>query len=355
MKSGIKIFLITLVLTFFSYAYTYHTVKSGESLAVIAKKYGVSVDELIKVNKLKKPYIIRPGQKLKIPSKKTLKKPKNGSCTVYHRVKFGESLITIAKKYHVWVKDIKRLNNLNSNIIRAGQVLCIKAGKAKTVSKNKAYKKSRKRVKVKKEVITKIVYHRVKSGENLSLIAQKYNTSIREIIKLNNLKKPYIIRPGQKLKIKKKIVRLKRITEEEKVKTVKKSMPFKFIWPVDNGKVIAKFVNSTTLRHLGIDIKTDCSSPIKAAESGKVIYAGDSIKAYGNLVIIKHPNRYNTVYGHIGRIAVKDGQYVKKGEIIGFTGKLNNGNDCGVYFEIRKNASPVDPLVLLPKKREVKN
>ncbi len=353
MKLGIKAFLLSLIITIFTYAYTYHTVRSGESLALIAKKYGVSVQEIIKLNNLKKPYIIRPGEKLKIPSKKVAKKPRNNSCSLYHKVKPGESLITIAKKYHVWVKDIKRLNKLNSNVIRVGQVLCIKEGKA--VSKNKNRKKSSKKVKIKKEITTKIVYHKVRPGENLSLIAQKYNTSIREIIKLNNLKKPYIIKPGQKLKIKKKIVKLKRITEEEKAKTVKKSMPFGFIWPVDKGEVIAKFVNSTTLRHLGIDIKTDCSVPIKAAENGKVIYAGDSIKAYGNLVIIKHPNRYNTVYGHIGKIMVKDGQYVKKGDIIGFTGKLNNGNDCGVYFEIRKNASPVDPLVLLPKKGEVKN
>ena len=350
LKSGIKFLILTLIITTFTYAYTYHTVKSGENLALIAKKYKVSVSDIIKINNLKRPYIIRPGQKLKIPSKKTVSEPKISSCSVYHKVKPGESLITIAKKYHVWVKDIKRLNNLTSNIIRVGQTLCIRKGKLKKYSKSTQRKKVKKKIKLKKEIITKIIYHRVKSGENLSLIAQKYNTSVSEIIRLNRLKKPYIIRPGQKLKIKKKIVRLKRITEEEKVKTVKKSMPFGFIWPVENGTVVAKFVNSTTLRHLGIDIKTDCSVPIKSSEDGKVIYAGNSIKAYGNLVIIKHPNRYNTVYGHIGRIAVKDGQYVKKGDIIGFTGKLNNGNDCGVYFEIRKNASPVDPLVLLPKK-----
>jgi murein DD-endopeptidase MepM/ murein hydrolase activator NlpD len=347
LKFVIKSLILTLIITVFSYAYTYHKVRSGENLAIIAKKYGVSVDEIIRLNNLKKPYIIRPGQELKIPTKNNYtKKTKAESCSIYHKVKRGESLITIAKKYHVWVKDIKELNNLKSNTIRVGQVLCIKKSEN---AQNPSYD-----VKIKKEIKTEIVYHTVKKGESLSLIAKKYNTSVNEIIRLNNLKKPYIIRPGQKLKIPKKVVVVQKYTEEDKLKTIEKSMPFGFIWPVDKGEVSAKFINSSTLRHLGIDIKTECNVPIKAAESGKVIYAGNSIKAYGNLIIIKHPHNYNTVYGHVGKIAVKDGQYVKKGDTIGYTGTLNNSNDCGVYFEIRKNALPVDPLVLLPKNNEVK-
>ncbi len=350
LKSGIKIFILSLLIPLTVFAAKIHVVKSGENLALIAKKYGVSVNELIKINHLKKPYIIRPGQKLKIPEKGKAKNRKrstnNNQCLIKHKVKPGESLIIIAKKYHVWVKDIKRLNKLKSNIIRAGQILCIKKGK---IVKTKP--KKNKNIKIEKKVITKIIYHTVRPGENLSLIAQKYGSSVSQIIKMNHLKRPYIIRPGQKLKIPKKIVIVKKITNKDEIKKVQKSMPFGFIWPVENGKVIATFINSSTLRHLGIDIKTDCNMPVKASESGKVIYAGDSIKAYGNLVIIKHKHRYNTVYGHLGKIAVKDGQYVLKGDIIGYTGKLNNTDDCGVYFEIRKNAVPIDPLVLLPKNK----
>jgi LysM repeat protein len=62
LKFVIKSLILTLIITVFSYAYTYHKVRSGENLAIIAKKYGVSVDEIIRLNNLKKPYIIRPGQ-----------------------------------------------------------------------------------------------------------------------------------------------------------------------------------------------------------------------------------------------------------------------------------------------------
>ena len=337
-------FFISVMTVFFifissSSAFTY-TVKRGDSLGKIAKRYGVSVKKLIQANNLKRPYIIRPGQKLKIPVKE--KKVSSSKCAIKHKVKKGESLIKIAKKYHVWVKDLRKLNNLRSDRLYVGQVLCIKIGKIRKSTNKKSFYIKKKRI-----VTKKIIRYRVKKGDSLSKIAHRYHTTVSRIIKLNNLKKPYIIRPGQRLKIEKREVTY----IEEVVK--RRTVPFGFIWPVE-GKVINPFINNARKRHLGIDIKTECSIPIKAAEDGKVIFAGDSIKAYGNLIIIKHAKRFNTVYGHVGQIAVKEGQTVKKGDLIGFTGRLNNNDVCGVYFEIRKNAIPVDPLVFLSKKNDSK-
>ncbi len=339
LRSFISVLALFFIIVSTSSALTY-TVKKGDNLGKIAKKYGVSVKSLIQVNNLKKPYIIRPGQKLKIPVKG--KKRSSYKCVLKHKVKKGESLIKIAKKYRVWVKDLKKINNLKSDRLYVGQVLCIKKGKIKKSTNKKSFY-----IKKKKIVTKRIIRYRVKKGDSLSKIAQKYNTTVSRLIKLNNLKKPYIIRPGQRLKVEKREVTY----VEEVVK--RRTVPFGFIWPVE-GKVINRFVNNAKKRHLGIDIKTECSSPIKAAEDGKVIFAGDSIKAYGNLIIIKHAKRFNTVYGHVGKIAVKEGQTVKKGDVIGFTGKLNNSDLCGVYFEIRKNAVPVDPLVFLSKKNDSK-
>jgi LysM repeat protein len=327
--------------------YTIHRVKYGENLSYIAKKYKVSVKSIIKANNLKKPYTIRAGQRLKIP-KKTKISSNTGKkyCKLKHKVKKGESLITIAKKYRVWVKDIKRLNNLKSDTIRVGQVLCIKEGVRKTVKKSKNNKGSSVVVRQKKIVRKKIIRYRVKSGDSLAKIAKKYGTTVSEIARLNNLKKPYTIYPGQRLKIPKKVVYI----EEEIVK--RKSVPFGFIWPVD-GKIVKNFINNSQMRHLGIDIQTECGVPVKAAEDGKVIFAGDSIKAYGRLIVIKHPNNFNTVYGHIDQIYVKDGQIVKKGDSIGTVGFLNNSEKCGIYFEIRKNTVPVDPLVFLKNREDI--
>ncbi len=146
------------------------------------------------------------------------------------------------------------------------------------------------------------------------------------------------------MKIPKKIVKY-----VERQEFVRKKVDLSFGWPAD-GKIIKGFVNNHSVRHLGIDIQTECDAPIKASEDGKVIYAGDSIKPYGNLIIIKHEKKMTTIYGHVGKILVKDKQWVKKGQVIGKTGKLNNSDVCGLYFEIRKNAEPINPLVFLNKK-----
>jgi len=315
--------------------YKYYKVKPGDTLSEIALKFGVSIKDIVKANNLKKPYIIRTGQVLRIPIKTHSKRISLSECEIVHKVRPGDTIIEIAKKYHVWVKDLKRLNNLKGDTLRVGQLLCIKK------KRNVKRQKTKDVVKVVKK---KIIIHRVKPGENLSIIAKKYKTSITQIIKINKLKKPYIIRPGQKLKIPKKIVKY-----VKKENIIRKKVKLSFQWPVD-GVIIKKFVNNHKVRHLGIDIATTCNAPIKASEDGKVIYVGDSIKTYGNLIILKHEKRLTTIYGHVGKILVKDGQYVKKGQIIGKTGKLNNSDTCGLYFEIRKNAEPINPLVFLEKK-----
>ena len=332
--------------------YIYYKVRRGDTLSEIAEKYRVSVRDIIRANNLRKPYTIRIGQILRIPNKnykpstssKKTKKSKLSQCSITHKVKRGENIVSIAKKYHVWVKDIKKLNNLKDGYLYEGQILCIKPAYK---SKSKSYSKKR----TKTTYTTKIIRHKVRKGESLSLIAKKYKVPVTRIISYNKLKKPYYIYPGQILKIPVKVKKTVTIEEKQENYNFNKKIKLGFIWPVD-GEIISKFVNSPENRHLGIDIKTECGVPIKATEDGKVIYAGDSIKAYGNLIVIRHRNKLTSVYGHVGKIYIKENQWVKKGQVIGQTGKLNNSEYCGLYFEIRKKTVPIDPLVLLKKDKK---
>ncbi len=364
LKSNIK-FAFILFLAFFikAFALTY-VVKPGDNPEKIAKKFGVSVKELLRVNNIKNPKRLMVGQKLKIPvKKKTKKKSKTKAkknyaissskrCKYVYKVKYGDSLSVIAQKFGVRVKDLKRWNNIKGNKIIVGQKLCIKPlQKArKTITK----RKSKTKYKYKK-VIT---YYVVRRGDSLWTIAKKFNTSVKELKKLNKFKKHFRLYPGQKIKVPKLVkVKVKKrkssveISSRERrlriERETKRSSGLKFIYPV-KGKVIKGFVNSEMERHVGIDIKTECGEPIKAVEDGKVIYAGDSIKTFGNLIIIRHKNRYNSVYGHVGKILVREGERVKKGQIIGKTGTLNQ-KGCGLYFEIRKNTIPINPLSVLEK------
>ena len=124
------------------------------------------------------------------------------------------------------------------------------------------------------------------------------------------------------------------------------SLP-KFRWPA-NGRVINAFGPSTNgQQNDGIDIAVPENTPVKAAEDGVVAYAGNELKGYGNLVLVRHSNGYVTAYAHAKELLVKRGDTVKRGQMIARSGQSGNVNAPQLHFEIRKGASPVDPTKFL--------
>jgi murein DD-endopeptidase MepM/ murein hydrolase activator NlpD len=115
-----------------------------------------------------------------------------------------------------------------------------------------------------------------------------------------------------------------------------------FRWPA-HGRIIQCFKCSG---NDGINIALPEGTAIKAAEAGTVAYAGD-LKNYGNLVLIKHPNGYVTAYANNGEISVKVGEQVKRGQIIAKSGQSGNVPSPQLHFELRKGKTPVDPTLYL--------
>ena len=97
----------------------------------------------------------------------------------------------------------------------------------------------------------------------------------------------------------------------------------------------------------GINIALPENTPIKAAEDGDVAYAGNELKGYGNLVLVRHPNGYVTAYAHAKELLVKRGDKVKRGQVIARSGQSGNVTAPQLHFEIRKGASPLDPMRFL--------
>jgi murein DD-endopeptidase MepM/ murein hydrolase activator NlpD len=93
----------------------------------------------------------------------------------------------------------------------------------------------------------------------------------------------------------------------------------------------------------GINVSVPEGTPIRAAEDGVVAYAGNELKTYGNLVLIRHSNGYVTAYAHASEILVKRDEPVKRGQVIARSGQTGNVSSPQVHFEIRKGSSPVDP------------
>jgi murein DD-endopeptidase MepM/ murein hydrolase activator NlpD len=117
-----------------------------------------------------------------------------------------------------------------------------------------------------------------------------------------------------------------------------------FRWPA-RGRVITGF--GAGGGNEGINIAVPEGTPVKSAESGTVAYAGSEVKGYGNLVLIRHDNGYVSAYAHNGEVKVKRGEKVGRGQVIAKSGQTGNVTSPQLHFEIRKGATPVDPLTHL--------
>jgi murein DD-endopeptidase MepM/ murein hydrolase activator NlpD len=196
-------------------------------------------------------------------------------------------------------------------------------------------------------------YHRVRSGETLFTISKKYNVKLSYLAKINNLSKPYNLKLDQILQIGQNIKNSYKLEPEKTYKRSVKKPSFisrlknkldnNFAWPVD-GKVVSKFgPKKGGLYNDGINIKAVSGAPVKAAEEGVVAYVGNELRGYGNLIIIKHDKGWITVYAHLLKSQVGKGQEIYKGQEIGAVGQSGNVTFPQLYFGLRKGREALDP------------
>ena len=207
--------------------------------------------------------------------------------------------------------------------------------------------------------------HTVAKGETLYSIAFMYGQDVREVASWNNIRAPYTIYPKQVLQITPP-QSLQRVTSTPSVnqsttKITSTPSPVMGIvpsrtqdskiswqWPT-NGKIIGTYVATDTGKK-GIDISGQRGQPIYASAEGHVVYSGNGLRGYGNLLIIKHSETLYTAYAHNERLLVTDDANVKKGQRIADMG--SSGTDkVMLHFEVRRDGKPVDPLQYLPKRR----
>ena len=213
--------------------------------------------------------------------------------------------------------------------------------------------------------LTKVVtHHRVKVGETLYSIAFEYGHDHRDVARWNGIRIPYTIYPNQKLRVTPVSVSTRKVTTSfngKKIKTVKRNKPNKtrevetkrhyspkiqWRWPTQ-GKVVNTFSIKDPGRR-GIDILGRKGQSIVAAAGGHVVYRGNGLRGYGNLVIIKHNETYFSAYAHTENVVVKEDENVKLGQRIADMSNTND-NKTELHFEIRRNGKPVNPLKYLPK------
>src|SRR4030067_171307 len=196
------------------------------------------------------------------------------------------------------------------------------------------------------------VYHVVEKHQTLYRICKTYGVDIKEVASLNGITDQSKIQTGQRIFIPgaKKVLKVEIYIDDvvagtgEKEKVLLKKL--NFIWPVE-GKFSDLFDDSEDKRHLGIDISSTPGTAIKASSSGTVLYSGNAIRGYGNLIILRHSEEFVTVYAHNQVNLVEEGMWVERGEIIGKVGQTGRASGPHLHFEIRKNKKEVDPLLFL--------
>lgn len=194
-------------------------------------------------------------------------------------------------------------------------------------------------------------YYSVKKGDTLYSIGFRSGHGYKRLAAWNKIPPPYNVYIGQKLtllprtKAKKNLNSKKQKKKKSRISVNKEKMlKLYWQWPV-KGKLLRDFYHTGSK---GIDIAGKSGQNIKAAASGVVVYSGSGLVGYGKLIIIKHNYVYLSAYANNRRLLFKEGQKVKKGQIIAEMGVGANAKSS-LHFEIRKEGKPVDPIHYLPK------
>jgi murein DD-endopeptidase MepM/ murein hydrolase activator NlpD len=323
-------------------------VAPGETIDVIAQRHGVPATALIEANSLPPGAAVRPGQRLVIPryvggapppaaspsaaaARPTPAPPAALSPTQpatvtgtagQHVVAAGDTLYKISRTYGHSVAELAKANNIEPNAtLKIGDRIVIPGGSATaTKGTSKAAPKAAQPL----------------AAPSTAKTAAPKATPAKATPappKPETSQQAAVVTPS----------------DETPTPVVAKSSDGtpSFRWPV-KGRVIAGFgPKPNGQQNDGINLAVPEGTPIKAAEDGVVAYAGNELKGYGNLVLIRHANGYVTAYAHAKELMVKRGDQIKRGQVIANSGQTGNVDTPQLHFEVRKGPAPLDPMPLL--------
>jgi murein DD-endopeptidase MepM/ murein hydrolase activator NlpD len=338
---------------------TYVTLAQGETLFNLSKRYGVPVDALRNVNNLSDPRAVQAGQRILIPT-----------------YVYGRSVPVSAPDANSGVRSARASVGGRSdvNLDRAPvpglrpQHQVAPSAPAQTVSATAPASSP--------PASLQGGRYTVQSGDTLSAISRRTGASVAAIKRTNGLSSD-MVRVGQRLTIPglsgnvpatttaslppnvdpvvtSSVTPAQRpsssgsssvqaIDESSTARAPDATGVANMRWPA-RGRVISGFgSNSGGRPNDGIDISVPKGTPVKAAENGVVIYAGDGLKEFGETVLVRHSDGYVTVYGHLDSISVSRGDNVTRGQTLGASGMSGNARQPQLHFEVRKDSRPVDP------------
>jgi murein DD-endopeptidase MepM/ murein hydrolase activator NlpD len=244
-----------------------------------------------------------------------------------HEVARGETLWSISKQHGVGVDELRKANGMGvREDLRVGQDLVVPRAMSK---------------------------HVVRPGETLWRIAKQHDSSVGAIAQANGIRDVTRISAGQSLWVPSRggggaaSADHSARTWTSADRRGRADPAGRFAWPVD-GRITSQFGMRRNHHHDGLDISAPRGTPVYAAAPGRVIHADNTLSGYGKMVIIKHSDRYSTVYAHNDQLFVRVGQFVEQGERIALVGQTGRASSPHLHFELRYDGRPRNPLDLLP-------
>lgn len=291
-----------------------HTVLAGDTLYNVSKHYNLPIVEIVTLNHISEPYVLKTGYRLKLP-------PPNE-----HKVRVDDTVAGVARTYSVSPSELVRMNNLSAPYrLRVGQVLRLPTP-------------------------TSAINNQSRDIPSATVRSASVSSVQREVLGQSRVAKPSssssvtpaIVTPTEKPKA--KAQQASSVARAKILKQVPRSTGNgKFMTPVE-GRILSSYgPKKNGLHNDGINIKAGRGTPVRAAENGRVVYVGDDLEGYGNLVLIRHENQYMSAYAHLGKSLVKKGATVKRGQSIGTVGSSGQVDSPQLHFEIRKGTKALDP------------
>lgn len=285
------------------------TVRRGDSLYKIGRRYNVRLRAMIDANNLKPPYTIFPGQKLKMP------------VTGVHVVVRGETVYQIAQRYGTEPGTLVRLNRISPPYrLSTGQRLVLPSGAARATQSATTSR----------------------SASRPASAASKARAPAPRPAARTTAKQRTAAPPPRKVLPAERVV-VKRAPSTSA--SVKPPAPSRggFIWPV-NGRLLSKFgALGKGLQNDGINILARRGTPVRAIQNGVVAYSGNELRGFGNLLLVKHAGGWISAYAHNDKLLVKTGQRVRRGQVISHVGSTGSVDKPQLHFELRRKNRAVDP------------
>ncbi len=316
-----------------------HAVMGNETLWDISQRYQLAMRDVAAANNLAPPFDLTPGQRLRLPPPRE------------YRAREGDSLYTVSRLFSADVSDIAKLNRiLPPYKLEAGQVVRLPTLTRDTVA-----------APVQPEIQTAMIQPQ-QAQPTIQRIPDSPSTINPAPIQRETLAPPRhtpsqvpspvtstqpVSRPlPQPIQV------MRAPPEPPAKKTpitaqVPKRSSGKFLKPVE-GKTLSSYGPKTDgLHNDGINISAPPGAPVRAAENGVVVYAGNELKASGNLVIIRHQDRWMTAYAHMDKLLIKRGDTVKRGQTIGTVGSTGSVDKPQLHFEVRRGTEAINPKLYL--------